>query len=327
MNKNILYTLMGCFLLALSSCSENPADATSKHIYGENESPYLKVNTEATISVSMMFPIERLEPQYISLTDYAEKFHKLMGVTVDEAINGLTNGNIVFYNINTARSCWNKAPMTKGDTGWYYNSAGGVTDSSNGIATLELDKEGKTLKVEVMEGTAVGSSITINAGFAVNGPDYDDYVRFSISLAVTDPGRIVVSDMIPAGDYEAFAINFADYREAIEACMDMSVSEFTSAVKDSDGPIAMYVVDTDGNWDKESDYTANGIGYWMSNEGKVTTWGADGCTYFIETGDGCVNIGRFPGIASGGVYRMRFVYADKEENSKFVEFIVTATME
>ena len=30
---------------------------------------------------------------------------------------------------------------------------------------------------------------------------------------------------------------------------------------------------------------------------------------------------------SGEVYKMNFVYADKEDNSKFVEFIVTATMQ
>lgn len=327
MNKNIVYAFLGYFLLMLASCSENPADATSKHIYGEDEAPYLKVNTEATNSVGLKFPIERLEPQYISLVDYAEKFHKLLGLTVDEALTGLTNSSVIFYNINPARLSWNKAPMTKGTTGWYYNTAGGITDSSNGIATLELDKESKSLKVEVVEGAPVGSSITMHVGFALNGPDYDDYIRFSISLAVTDPGRIVVSETIPAGDYATFSIDFADYQEAIVACMDLSVKEFSDAVSDASGPIAMYIVDGEGNWDKESSYTANGIGYWMNNQGRPCGWGATGCTYFIETGDACVNIGRFPGIASGEVHCIRFVYANKEDNSKFVEFIITATME
>lgn len=50
---------------------------------------------------------------------------------------------------------------------------------------------------------------------------------------------------------------------------------------------------------------------------------------FVETqenGD-MVNIGRNPASTSGSVFNVNFVYALKEDNSKFVEFIVKATLE
>ena len=326
MNKNFIYTILGSLLFMFFAC-DNVDDATSKHIYGEDENPYLKANTEALISTTLKFPISRLSPQSINLKDYAAKFHTLLGLTVDETLEGLIDGNVVFYNINTARGCWNKTPMTKNDTGWYYNTAGGVTDSTNGLVTLDLDKTQKTLSVNVLDGTPVGTAMTFNVGFALNGPDYDNYIRFAFNLTVTDPGRIVVSDVIPEGDYNSFAINFSDHKDAIETCMDMTLKDFSSAVTDSEGPIAMYIIDENGNWDKESNYTANGIGYWVHSSGKVCGWGDDGSTYYIETGEACVNIGRRVAMPAGEVYKMNFVYADKEDNSKYIEFIVTATMQ
>ena len=217
--------------------------------------------------------------------------------------------------------------MTNSDTGWYYNSAGNVSDSLNGLVTLDIDKRENTLLLNVLENTPVGTTMNINVGFAINGSDYDNYVRFAFSVIVTDPGKIIVNDVIPEGDYNAFEIKFEDYQEAIEECMDMSLKDFTNSVTDPEGSIAMYIIDSEGIWDKESAYTANGIGFWVHSSGKVCGWGDDGATYFIETGDGAVNIGRRVSIPSGQVYKMNFVYADKEDNSKFVEFIVTATME
>lgn len=329
MKRNILYALMCCFILSFCACSDSYEDATDKHVYGENESPYLKVNLDATITSDMEFPIARLEEKTVKLKDYAEKFHSNMGMTVDEVITGLSAGNIVFYNISTAKNCWVKTPMTKGTTGWYYNESGVITTSENAAASVELDITNKTLAVNIVGEPVVGTSLTVNVGFAINnGKDYDDYVRFSFNIVVTDPGSIVVNNTIPSGAYSAFTIEFANYAEAIEACLDMTVAEFSNTVSDKDGAIAMYIVDPEtGEWDKDSSYTANGIGYWMSNAGKVCGWGDTGATYFIETGDACVNIGRHDNIPSGEVYKMNFVYADKNDNSKYIQFIVTATME
>jgi len=52
MKKNILLAFCCCSLLAFTACSDDYNDATSKHVYGENENPYLKIDTEAQISAT-----------------------------------------------------------------------------------------------------------------------------------------------------------------------------------------------------------------------------------------------------------------------------------
>ena len=92
MKKNFIYALIACFTLSLAACSTDPEDATSKHVYGENENPYLKTNADAVVSTKAEFPISRLEAKTVKLTDYAEKFHTSLGMTVDETLAALSNG-------------------------------------------------------------------------------------------------------------------------------------------------------------------------------------------------------------------------------------------
>lgn len=56
MKKNFIYALIACFTLSLAACSTDPEDATSKHVYGENENPYLKTNADAVVSTKAEFP-------------------------------------------------------------------------------------------------------------------------------------------------------------------------------------------------------------------------------------------------------------------------------
>ena len=102
MKKNFIYALIACFTLSLAACSTDPEDATSKHVYGENENPYLKTNADAVVSTKAEFPISRLEAKTVKLTDYAEKFHTYLGMTVDETLAALSNGSVVFYPLNSA---------------------------------------------------------------------------------------------------------------------------------------------------------------------------------------------------------------------------------
>jgi hypothetical protein len=326
MKKNILYIMLACLPLGLISCSDDPDDACSKHVYSADETPYLRIDANATISKSVEFRKGHIAKQTISLKDNAETIQTQLGMTVDDMLAGLESGKVVFYNINTSRAAWNKAAMTKGSTGWYYDASGNITTDASDVASVEIDKTNKCLIVDAPEDAAAGTSISVNVGFAVNnGKDYDKYVRFSLAIAVTDPGLIMPTITIPTGDYASVEINFSDYKTAIETCMGMTVDDFNTAVQSSDGDIAMYMVDESGNWDKTSSYTANGIGYWCTAAGKVQSWGS-GCAYFIETHDGSVGIGRYPGMASGSQYKIHFVYASKSDPSKFVEFVVTATM-
>ena len=107
----------------------------------------------------------------------------------------------------------------------------------------------------------------------------------------------------------------------------MTSSEFNALVQDPEGDIALYMVDDAGNWDTTSSYTANGIGFWLDASGKVTTWGTDGFTYYVETHDGTVGIGRAPELPSGMEGKLHFVYANKTDDSQYIEFVINLTLE
>ena len=328
MKKNILYIAMACFALGFTACSDDPEDAVSKHVYGPDEAPYLRADANATIAYNAEFRKGHIAPKTIYLKDYAEQIQTKMKMTVDDMLAGVESGKVVFYNINTARGIWNKTAPTKGSYGWWYNSAGGVADAGSGIASIELDKAEKALIVSVPEDSPAGIAVAANVGFAIdNGKDFDDYIRFNISMAVTDPGTIIQNIVIPAGDYASYELEFAGIENAINACFGMTSSEFNALVQDPEGDIALYMVDDAGNWDTTSSYTANGIGFWLDASGKVTTWGTDGFTYYVETHDGTVGIGRAPEHPSGMEGKLHFVYANKTDDSQYIEFVINLTLE
>ncbi|MBQ6379065.1 MAG: DUF4859 domain-containing protein [Prevotella sp.] len=329
MKKNIIYIAMACLALGFTACSDDPEDAVEKHVYGPDDAPYLRTDLDATIAVNAEFRKGHVAPKIIKLKDYAEQIQIKMKMTVDDMLAKLETGEVVFYNINPARGIWNKAAATKGSNGWWYNTAGVVSDATNGIASIELDKSAKALILSVPEESAAGVSVAANVGFAVNnGKDYDNYIRFNVSFAVTDPGTIICNITIPEGDYASYELEFESCEAAISAVFGMTVAEFCSEVSDTGNDIAMYIVDDAGNWNTSADYTANGIGYWCEADGTVRGWG-DGCAYFIETHaeDKTVGIGRYPGLASGTEYKVHFVYVSKSDASKFIEFVINATLE
>ena len=79
------------------SCnSDDPSDASTKHVYAEGEAPYLRTNAAATTALEMDFQMVKIDqPQYIYLKDYAPIFHKNLNMTVDEAIAAIENGTAV----------------------------------------------------------------------------------------------------------------------------------------------------------------------------------------------------------------------------------------
>ena len=113
MKKSIIYILIFGLIGAFFSCNDSIEDAVEKHVYGEDESPYLRTDVEAVITTNMKFAVGHLEPHIIKLTDYAETFQREMNMTVDQVISGLASGSVVFYNINTSKGSWDKSAMTK----------------------------------------------------------------------------------------------------------------------------------------------------------------------------------------------------------------------
>ena len=330
MKKNILYALVACLAFSFAACSDDPLDATEKHVYGQNENPYIKTNTAATITVAKQeLPVQNIdETLEIKLADYAEKFQTIFGMTVDQAISGLSNGSIVFYPMNMGRNIWerNSAP-TKGTYGWHYNSANGVGKASDAAYSVELDVAKKALVIACNENTPLGS-YTFNVGFAKdNGENLDEYVRINGSFTVTDPSKIVLSEEIP------FSIDFKDHKDAIELCTGLTIDEFIEEItyscnnRKNGNTWAMYLVNKDGSWDKTCNYTANYLGYWLTENAEVTNWGVNSCFYVETQTNGTINFGYFTDEDSGKEVKVHFVYADVEDDSKCIEFIITGTIE
>ena len=334
MKKNLLYIAMACFTLGLTACSTDPEDAVEKHVYGPEEAPYLRSDANATISINAEFRKGHVSPKTIYLKDYAEQIQTKMKMTVDDMLAKLETGEVVFHSINTARGAWDMTAPTKGN-GWWFNNNGAVV-SSDGAASIELDKSAKSLTLEVPEESTAGLSMTANVGFAVvNGKDYDQYIRFAVNFAVTDPGTIIQDIRIPEGDYVTYELEFPTIEEAITACFEMSVDEFMEAVSTTDGDMALYIADDDGNWNTTASYTAGGLGYWMDVDNQITNWSKEGFKagnfYYIEThtteGGNSVGIGRAPGVPSGSEVKAHFVYASHSDPSKYIEFVLNVIFE
>ena len=336
--QKIIFALFGFCLFAITSCSDSIEDATSKHVYSEDESPYLKSNSNAIVSSALEFAVGHFEAKTIKLTDYAAKFQENMNMTVDQVIAGLKNGTVVFYNINTTRNIWNKAAMTKGTTGWYYNTAGGVCSASDAAqtASLDIDTNAKTLIVNVNNTAQAGTILDFNVGFAVKGPDYDNYVRFAFNVSITDPSLIITSISIPAGDYNAYGIDFNNYASTIKTCFGYSVKDFFSNLDyngdtgaPTTGTIHMYVIDpVSGVWNETGTFTAEPPGYWLNDKGAICNWNAAGFSLYANTKntDQMLYIGRAPALAAGTKFTISIGYRDKNNVNNFIRFIITATL-
>ena len=331
MKKNILLAFCCCSLLAFTACSDDYNDATSKHVYGENENPYLKIDTEAQISATGALEVNGEHSYTVKLSDYAAKFEEKMGMSVDAVIDGLSTGETVFYPINTTRNQWLKTPYNKDDAGWYFNSANQpcVQDDEACKASVVLDKTNKELVFELTEGgITAGTVLALEVGFAKNGPDYDNYVRFTLNASVTDPTVAVLSLTFAEG--AAHTVNLSDYQENIEAVFDMPYADFVSAIAENDGiKFSLFDITTGAVKDMGEHYTANAPGYWMNAAGDYINWGVDGFASYIEyySDDEACGIGYNADLPSGTNGQFTVGWVNTNDTSKFFRLIVTWTIQ
>ena len=335
MKKNIIFLALACMGLccALTSCSDDPEDAVSKHVYGEHEAPYLRTDLSANIALSANFRKGHIAPRAFYLKDYAEKIQTKLGMTVDDMLSGVESGKVVFYNINVNKGVWDKSAPNAGPNGWGYNAAGNLSDTAQ-VVTVSLDKEAKALVVNVPETASGGVSATLPVGFAVNnGRDFDQYVRFNISYEVTDPSMKFIDITIPTDDYVSTPIKLSNYEEQIKSSFGMSVSDFAKQVDNSntDGDIALYMIGQDNNWITDKAYTAGGIGYWCNAKGEPMKWSGDvkdGNAFFVEVHgeNGDIIIGNHPGYEAGTSFKVCFALVSKSHTDRFIEFRFNATL-
>lgn len=332
MKKNILLALCCCSLLAFTACSDDYNDATEKHVYGENENPYLKIDAEAQIPVTAALEVNGEHSYTVNLADYAAKFEEKLGMSVDAVMKGLDSGETIFYPINLTRNQWIKTPYNKDNAGWYFNSANQPCSADDAAckAFVTLDKATKNLKVELSEGGIVaGTVLALEVGFAKNGPDYDNYVRFTMNVSVTDPTVAVLSVTFSA-DAPVFTANLENYKENIEAVFDMSYDDFLAAIAENESIKFSLANPETGEWtDLGEHYTANAPGYWLDKNGSYINWGVDGFAAYIEyyKDDAACGIGYNGDLPSGTSGKFNVGWVDVNNPSKFFRFVTSWTIQ
>lgn len=341
------YILLASVLaLTMASCnSDEPNDACDKHEYAEGEAPYLRSNSAATNAMEMVFQMAKIDqPQYINLKDYASCFHKNLNMTVDETLAALANGDVVFYPINTARQVWNLTEPNFGEYAWGYTPSGPVQTEGLGEAVdplspdfiMSLDTDRKRIEIKAVGTPAIGTIINMDFGFAEKKKSaFDDYVRFSVTVSVTDPSKIVLSANIPGEGYGIYSINLKEFDENFQLAMGMSAAEVIAALEND--KIDVYLCDADGNRitnedGSRPDYTSGAYGYWINPDMQICGW--DGGGYpanlmFLEYGgDGMYNLGNAATPTPAGTQAkvvFDFVSVDNPEN--FMQFIVAVTFD
>lgn len=257
MKKNIILALCCSSLLAFTACSDDYNDASSKHVYGESEEPYLKANENAHVSDTLKVNItnkigyfkinitDATAPMVVDLSDerHAAVFEQQLGMSLDAALQGTEDGSIVFYPINVSRNKWVKMePNAPTGTGWYFNSASQpcAADDADAQVIVSLDKSTKKLTITPLATARGGVSLATNVGFAKNGPDYDEYVRFSTVCGIEDPTAINVEYtfsyagsldyILPDRVDDSGAITSYRYGENIRDIFGMEWDEFKAAL-------------------------------------------------------------------------------------------------
>lgn len=172
--------------------------------------------------------------------------------------------------------------------------------------------------------------MALEVGFAKNGPDYDNYVRFTLNASVTDPTVAVATVELPNTDYTADDILLTSIEENIAAVFEMTLEEFITAF--DEGTVKFYAADpTTGVWDTESAYTGEApAGYWFDEAGKVCAYPGVVCANFKPDSDdvskSCVKLCCMPETAVGKQYNCSFGFIDTTDATKFFRFVVTCNI-
>lgn len=344
MKKTYLYSFIAALAFAGVGCnSDDPSDATEKKVYAEGEAPYLRTNNEATVTASRVFSVVDIDaPQYVYLKDYATQFHKFLNMTVDETVAAIERGEVVFYNINTSRQCWDVTPPNNGESGWYYTSNGRVASSDqNPVFTASLNKTEKAIEIHAVNNPAAGTLTTLDMGFAIkNGRDFDDYVRFAISLVVTDPSIVECSGSVPAGDWASWSLDFSKYDAELQAALGLSAKEFIKLYGQcepeyqwtnfEDDPIQVFLVKNGervtGEGGLRPKSTTNWMGWWLDKDQNIVGYG-DTSYIFLEGAEGVYNFGRHPNVPSGESATIIVDFAVTADLDKHIKFMVNLSFE
>ncbi len=341
MKKFIYGSLVACLALGMmTSCESHDYDEVSKaHQYGENENPPIKGTDANMVTEYGSLQQGTSDVVTVNLADYADQVNAQMGITLDECISGLSNGSTRFLMANPSRRVWDKSAGTAGENSWYLNAQGTVCGEDNAVAKFTFNPSSKSIDVQLTD-KATGGVVQMMSGFVkTDDSAYPTNFRLLLALTVTDASVIKVNVSIEPGDYTGYQIPMADYETNIAYGLGMSLGEFATALI-NDG-LEAYMMRTDGTlYGGPDSYTANGQGYWLTENSDIINWGVEGFAYFIEpapfdeagapdANGGYLNIGRLSSSipASGTTIESNYVLRDAKDASKSVTFMLNIYFE
>lgn len=273
--------LAGAAMGSITSCSNAYEDATSAHNYGETENPPLKgsdATNMSSYSLKMKQAEAGTETKTVSLEQYADEVKEQLGMTLDEAIAGISNGTVKFLPVNPARRVWDKTASKAGDNKWNLTASGVVTNvDSLAAITMEFLPASKELKFTLTKNATTGI-IPVTAGFVkTDNSSYSVNYRFQNLVTVVDASVCDVEVTIPTGGYASAPFYFKDIAQNIEYAFGVTdLKEFAKGLDTSSPVYDVYMMDSSGTLSGgEGKYTANGAGYWLTEDLAITSWGTN----------------------------------------------------
>lgn len=288
MKKIFLLTIVACASMALSTaCSDDYAEASSPHTYGEAENPPVKGSDAdmASASISMKQPEAGREVKTVSLAPYDSLVQQQLGMSLDEAFASLDKGTVRFLPINPARRVWDKTPANAGTNKWMLTSAGTIAaEEDEAAATVELLTASRELKIQLTKNAEPGI-IPITVGMVkTDDSAYPENFRCQTLVTVTDSSVCDVEVTIPKGGYASAPLKFADIAPNIKFALGITDLKQLAKGLDVESPVYdVYMMSGSGTlYGGPGKYTANGAGYWLSQNLDIVNWGKDGYSLFIE---------------------------------------------
>jgi hypothetical protein len=288
MKKIFIFAMMAVLAMgALTSCEDDYADATSPHEYSESENPPLK-GSDATNLVSSSVKMRQAEAgrevSTINLADYADQIQQTLGISLDEAINGLSDGSVRFLPVNPNRRQWDKTPANAGDNTWALSAGGVVTDEASASAIMQFIPSSKQVQIKLTSNAAAGI-IPVTFGLVkTDDSAYSKNIRIQSLVTVMDASVADVAVTIPKGDYASNTFKFSDIAKNIEfAFGETNLYNIAKGLDTDNDVYDVYIMNADGTLSGgPGKYTANGAGYWLDQKMNIVSWGKDDFALFIE---------------------------------------------
>lgn len=186
-----------------------------------------------------------------------------------------------------------------------------------------MDKTTKSLIAAVTPEAGGGTSLQLNVGFAKNGPDFDDYVRFTFNLSVDDPTYIYMDYTFSYDGVYTIELP-EDYASNIEDVFGMSFSEFNDALNAGDIQFALADPATQEWINKGTPATT----YYTNLAGQVTQADADdfavSAAYEMNSNGVESFIFKYNNtLAEGTTGQICVGFVDKNDEGKAMKFMIS----